>query len=54
MEILNLFLKNMKKHILTGLKIYKIGVFQDNFGGDIEFQHIIVRIVRKLLFQKKR
>jgi len=24
----------------NGLEIFKIGVFQDNYGGDIEFLHI--------------
>ena len=45
MGILSLFLKNMKKHILTGLKIFKIGVFLGSYGGDTEFQHIIAKIV---------
>ena len=35
----------MKRHILTGWKIYKIGVYQDSYGGDIKFQLIIVKNV---------
>lgn len=34
--------KRYEKHILTGWKIFKIGVYHVNYGGDIEYQHIIV------------
>ena len=43
----DLFLKDMKNNILIGLIIYKIGVFLVNYGGDIEFQHIIVKNAEK-------
>ena len=35
----------MKKRILIGWKIFKIGVYQDNCGGGIGYQHIIVNNV---------
>ena len=37
--------KNMKNYILIGWKIFKIGVYQDSYGGDIEYLHIIVKNV---------
>ena len=40
------------KHILIGWKILEIGVYQDNCGGDIEYQHIIVKSVVICKFQK--
>ena len=43
----NLFLNDLIKFIITGWKIFKIGVFQDSFGGDIEFQYGIAKIVGK-------
>ena len=30
--------ERFEKHISTGWKTFKIGVFQDNYGGDTEFQ----------------
>ncbi len=39
----------MKKPILIGWKISKIGVYQDNFGGDIEFQHITCKDCGELI-----
>ena len=51
--ILNLFQKDMKKHILIGWKIYKTGVFHANYGGDTEFRHIIVINVNICMFQKQ-
>jgi hypothetical protein len=34
---LKLFLSFMKKHGSNGLKTFRIGAFQDNYGGVIEF-----------------
>ena len=45
MEKLNLFQRGLTKHILIGWKILEIGVYQDNYGGDIEYQHIIAKNV---------
>ena len=36
------------KTYLTGLRISVTGVFPDSYGGDTEFQHIIVMNVEKL------
>jgi len=52
MEKLNLFQRGLTKHILIGWKILEIGVYQDNCGGDIEYQHIIVKSVVICKFQK--
>ena len=44
---LNLFQKDLIKYTSIGWKIFKIGVYQDNYGGDIESQFGIVMIVEK-------
>ena len=49
MERLNLFQKDLKRHTSTGWKISKIGVFQDNYGGDIEYQFTTVKIVDEMM-----
>ena len=35
--------KNMKNYTLIGWKTFKIGVYQGNYGGDIEYQHITAK-----------
>ena len=54
MVILSLFLHQWTRHITTGLIISRTGVFQDSYGGDTEFLHIIVRIVVRWLYQLMR
>mgnify|MGYP006874841971 CR=1 FL=1 len=48
----DLYQINMIKHTLTGWKTFKIGVFLDNYTGDIEFLHIIVINVEKSMLPK--
>lgn len=43
MAILSLCRHLWIRHILTGQTISVTGVFQDSYGGDTEFLHIIVR-----------
>ena len=37
-----------KIHFLIGWKIFNHGVFQDNYGGDIKYQHGMVQIIKVL------
>ena len=43
----NLYLKDLIKFIITGWKIFKIGVYLDNYGGDIEYQFITQKLLMK-------
>ena len=42
----------MKKHILIGWKTQGIGAYLVNYGGDIEYQHMIVKTVNILQLPK--
>ena len=45
MEKLSLFQKDLIKYTSIGWKTFKIGVFQDNYGGGIEYLYSTVMIV---------
>ena len=52
MAMLNLYQKDLIKHTTIGWKILETGVYLDNYGGDIEFQHTIVKSVEICKFLK--
>ena len=45
--------KRYEKNYFNWLDNIKIGVFLDNYGGDTEYQHIIVINVEKFMLEKK-
>jgi len=50
-KTLSLLQSHMKRHGIIGLKIFKTGASQDNFGGVTEFQFTLLQLKESLIIQ---